>query len=100
MEIKTIYHKNGVLTHEYKVDGNDVEEIISNMELNNDLKNNFKSYLDSNECVLIKRGLNYLLGVNKKEYTSDKIEKLVEIEEEDKDDKPYSKNYNKFKKGI
>ena len=97
MEIKSIYNRNGILTHEYKVNGSDVKDIITDMNLDSDLADSLKSYLDGNNCILVKRNNDYVLKVDGKEYSNHEIEDLL-----DKDDieEPTTKSYSKFKKGL
>lgn len=87
MEIKKIYHK-GILTHEYFVNESDTNEIVEKMGLDKSLNDKLSDYLKNNECLIIKRGNDYTLMSNGREYFGIEISELIN-DEDVPDAKPY-----------
>lgn len=98
MEITKIYNQ-GILTHEYSVKESDSKEIIEKMGLDESLTEKLNEYLKANECLVIKRGNDYTLVSNNKEYFGHEISELINYEEV-VEAKPYKSYKDKNSFGL
>lgn len=94
MKLKSIYTKNGVLTHEYFVNESDKEELVAKMGLANDMEDSLGCLLSNyneDQCVLIETHLDSTLLIDGTIFSSD----MLTPKEEDKDEKKEDFDFNK-----
>lgn len=77
METKKIYFKNGVLTNEYFINEESLNELASNLGIDPILKSKFKDYIKEKACHLIESAGRYTISIDGKEYSGAEITFLL-----------------------
>ena len=77
METKKIYFRSGVLTNEYFIHEESLNELASKLGIDPILKSKFKEYIKEKACHLIESAGRYTISIDGKEYSGAEITFLL-----------------------